>query len=415
MSTRLFRKSATDAQANKLDGDVIIAQPLSATLLTTAMIGFVVLVIVFLAMSSFNRKETVAGFLQPDKGISRLVAPRRGLISDILVADGDIVQQGQPLILLKTPEYLVDGGELNHLIASNFNQQVNLLNTRKIQLKEQFHSRQKELLTRIDFHESLLQDLNERRRLANQRLQLNQTRLTHLKTLADNGLVATEEIRQQQEIVLNVRQQLVEQRINEQTYRAQLQQLRGELERLPGDTEQQISLISSEISQLQQQQFELNARGQVLITAPSSGVVTNLLAEPGKSVQASDLLASIIPNEGELKAVLLIPTRAYGFVQTGQKTRIRFDAFPYQRFGLFEGQISKTSRSIVLPNEIDMPIVIQEPVYRVEVTLAMQDIRAYGESMPLQAGMLLSADVVLEQRSLLAWFLEPLLSLEGRI
>ncbi len=69
----------------------------------------------------------------------------------------------------------------------------------------------------------------------------------------------------------------------------------------------------------------------------------------------------------------------------------------------------------MLSNEVQMPIAIQEPVYRVEATLAEQEIRAYGDSMPLQAGMLLSADVVLEQRSLLAWLFEPLLSLKGRI
>lgn len=108
---------------------------------------------------------------------------------------------------------------------------------------------------------------------------------------------------------------------------------------------------------------------------------------------------------------ILIPTRAYGFVQAGQTTRI----FSYQSFGLFEGEVSRTSRAIVLPNEVDMPVAIQEPVYRVEATLAAQEIRAYGGSMPLQAGMLLSADVVLEQRSLLAWLLEPLLSLKGRL
>ncbi|WP_238528934.1 HlyD family secretion protein [Glaciecola punicea] len=108
-------------------------------------------------------------------------------------------------------------------------------------------------------------------------------------------------------------------------------------------------------------------------------------------------------------------TRAFGFVEAGQHTRIRFDAFPYQRFGLFEGEVTHAANSILLPGEVDMPISIQEPVYRVEVALGKQEIRAYGKEVPLQPGMTLSADVVLEQHSLISWLLEPILSLKGRI
>lgn len=68
-----------------------------------------------------------------------------------------------------------------------------------------------------------------------------------------------------------------------------------------------------------------------------------------------------------------------------------------------------------MPGEVDMPVPIQEPMYRVEVALGQQNIRAYGNNIPLQSGMLLSADIVLEQRSLISWLFEPILSLRGQI
>ncbi|WP_241984145.1 HlyD family efflux transporter periplasmic adaptor subunit [Aliidiomarina sedimenti] len=89
--------------------------------------------------------------------------------------------------------------------------------------------------------------------------------------------------------------------------------------------------------------MELNARGEILITAPVDGIVTNLIAEIGHHLQPAKSLVTIVPENSELKAVLLIPTRAYGFVQAGQAT--------------------------------------QEPVYRVEATLAAQEIRAYGDAV----------------------------------
>lgn len=410
----LFRPKAVESQSEKFDGQLIIAQPISSTLLTLALIATVLVIVIFLSTLSFNRKETVNGFLQPESGISRISAPRNGIVETIFVLDGYTVERGDPLLLLRTPEH-VAGGNLNALMEENVQKQITILNNRKQQLKRQADFQAHELEQRIAFHESQLNELLEQQSLARERLDINERRLTDLHLLTDNNLLPREETRQQKELILNLRQQLAELRGNRQSHLAQLEQLGGELARLPGDIEQQLSLIDSEITRLGHQQLELNARGEVLITAPVSGIVTNLIIEEGQQVQPSSSLVTIVPADSELKAVLLVPTRAYGFVQTGQITRIRFDAFPYQRFGLFEGQISKTSRSILLPNEIEMPISILEPVYPVEAKLSAQEIVAYGDSIPLQAGMLLSADIVLEERSLLAWLFEPLLSLQGRI
>lgn len=411
----LFRSSAIKAQANKLDGDVIIAQPVSSIILTACLLAAVITAVIFLSISSFNRKETVSGFLQPDAGISRISAPRNGVISAIYVNGGETVKKGDPLMLLKTPNYLAGGEGLNELISGNLIEQINLLNDRITQTTKQSGFQKAELEQRLKFHITQLSDIDAQQQLLQERLDINQARLADLSSLSKDGLIAIDEVRKQQELILNARQQIAELKVTKHSHQAQLEQLSGELTRLPGQTEKQLSIINSEITRLEQQQIELGARSEILITAPVGGVVTNLIAEIGQQVQPSGSLVTVLPNNTELKAMLLIPTRAYGFIKPGQNTKIRFDAFPHQRFGLFDGQISKTSKSIVLPNEIDMPVAIQEPVYRVEATLTAQEIRAYGESMPLQAGMLLSADVVLEERSLLAWLFEPLLSLKGRI
>ncbi|MFN4054117.1 MAG: HlyD family efflux transporter periplasmic adaptor subunit [Alishewanella aestuarii] len=181
------------------------------------------------------------------------------------------------------------------------------------------------------------------------------------------------------------------------------------------EQQQQLSLLETEESRLQQQQLELQGRRQLLLSAPVAGRVTNLIAEPGKTITGQQPLLTILPATASLEAILLVPTRAFGFVQPGQRTRLRFEAFPYQRFGIYDGEVIHSGQAILLPNELEMPVPIQEPVYRVAVALDSQEIRAYGSSVPLQSGMLLSADIVLEQRSLLSWLLEPISSLKGRL
>ena len=77
----LFRVNALKQQAAKLDGDVIIAQPLSSSVLTLVLLLLVALLVSFLALSSFHRKETVSGYLKPDLGLAKVSSPRPGIVS----------------------------------------------------------------------------------------------------------------------------------------------------------------------------------------------------------------------------------------------------------------------------------------------------------------------------------------------
>jgi membrane fusion protein len=411
----LFRLAAVKQQANRLEGDVIIAQPLSSTVLTASLVAIVGSLISFLALADFNRKETVTGYLQPTAGLAKVYAGRTGVVSQVLVRDGSEVAAGTPLLLIQFPDQLAEGESLVQSLQASLQSQQQLLQQRRQQLEQQFTQQQQELQQRQFLQQRLLAEQWQQLQLLQQRWQLQQQRLERLTALADSGAISKLDLQLQQETTLQIQQQLAELNGSRQQLLANQAQLDGQLQRLPTEHQQQLSLLESEHSRLEQQQLELQGRQQLLLSAPVAGRVTNLIAEPGKTIAAQQPLLTILPSGTALEAVLLVPTRAFGFVQPGQRTRLRFEAFPYQRFGIYEGEVTQTGQAILLPNELDMPVPIQEPVYRVAVALESQEIRAYGSSVPLQSGMLLSADIVLEQRSLLSWLLEPINSLRGRL
>lgn len=411
----LFRLAAVKQQANRLDGEVIIAQPLSTSLLTACLILMVIAILSFLAVADFNRKETVTGYLKPDIGLAKVMSPRSGVIQQVFIEDGQQVLVGERLALLRMPDQLAMGDSLSSTLQQGIEQQIALVSQRREQVITQFNQQASEYQSRLRLSQNLLQDLQAQQQLLQERLALHLQRQQDFSALQQRGAISATELQQQQELVLNLRQQLAELNASAQNQKAQFAQLEGLIERLPGEQQQQLTLLESELSRLSQQYTELSARGELLITAPISGRVTNLVAETGANVRAELPLLTIMPDNAELQAILLVPTRAYGFVQPGQRTRLRFDAFPYQRFGLYEGEVIKTAKAIVLPGEVDMPVALQEPVYRVQVALGQQEIRAYGTTVPLQSGMLLNADIVLEQRSLISWLFEPIVSLKGRL
>jgi Cation efflux system protein CusB domain 1 len=119
----------------------------------------------------------------------------------------------------------------------------------------------------------------------------------------------------------------------------------------------------------------------------------------------------------QLEAHLYSPGSAVGFLRVGQPVRLRYDAYPHQKFGHHEGVIASISRAAISPKDLPPQLASHAtprsaesaatPTYRVTVKLASQTVAAPGESVPLEAGMLLEADVALEKRRLYAWVFEP--------
>ena len=104
------------------------------------------------------------------------------------------------------------------------------------------------------------------------------------------------------------------------------------------------------------------------------------------------------------------------FLREGQALHIRYDAFPYQKFGVQTGEITNISPSLILPGElIDVPISINEPAYLVTAKISANEILAYGNNISLKAGMTFSADVHLSQRTLMEWLMEPIYSIKGKL
>jgi membrane fusion protein len=168
-----------------------------------------------------------------------------------------------------------------------------------------------------------------------------------------------------------------------------------------------------DLALLDQERIQQEANGGLLIQAPVTGLVANRLVEPGQAVQAGQPLVSLLPRGSVLQAQLLVPSRAIGFVERGDRVLLRYQAYPYQKFGHHVGEVIRVSRSALNPSDAGARGGGQnvEPFYRVLVALQVQSVAAYGKQEPLRPGMVLEADIMGEHRKLYEWVLEPLYAL----
>lgn len=163
------------------------------------------------------------------------------------------------------------------------------------------------------------------------------------------------------------------------------------------------------------------ARREILIRSPQAGMVTAITAESGQTVAAGQAMASVLPASSALEAEIYAPSRSIGFVKPGMQVLLRYQAYPYQKFGQHTATITEVASTSLRPDEMTMPGAtlpsgaIAEPLYRIRLKLHKQSVQAYGQEMPLRSGMLVDASILLEHRRLYEWVLEPLFSVSGRI
>ena len=184
---------------------------------------------------------------------------------------------------------------------------------------------------------------------------------------------------------------------------------------LPLDWQSKQIEHNRKLSSLAQREIEISSRREYSIKAPISGTLTALRVSEGQMLGNQSPLVSILPSETNLYAELFVPTRAAGFIEKGQQVYLRYEAFPYQHYGSYLGEVQSMSKVLMTPLELPIPVSLSEPVYIVKVSIDKQFVNAKGKTFGLQVGMLLSADIVLEERTLGHWMLEPIYSVTGRL
>ncbi|MEL7041549.1 MAG: HlyD family efflux transporter periplasmic adaptor subunit [Pseudomonadota bacterium] len=168
--------------------------------------------------------------------------------------------------------------------------------------------------------------------------------------------------------------------------------------------------MDQRLEQLRAQVRRTSADVTHIIRAPIDRKITGLQARVGEQSVSGMPLGVILPEDSLLIAEVYLPSRAIGFVETGQLVNIQYDAFPYQKFGIAYGEISQVASTAQLPREIGVASPTGETIYRVSISLEEQSISAFARRVPLQAGMELTADLMLENRRLIEWLLEPFVS-----
>ena len=253
------------------------------------------------------------------------------------------------------------------------------------------------------------------------RLALAQQAQARLESLRNENFVSAAQVQTKTEEVLGLKAQVQALERQRSVQSREIGALMVQRRELPLRTQAVQGEIDRDLASLSQQSAENEARRRIVVRAPQDGVVSGVLAEVGQTVTPAVALASLLPADAQLQAHLFAPSSAVGFVRPDQVVQLRYQAFPYQKFGHQGGDVVQVSRSPLQATELaSLPLQVAgsastEPLYRITVTLNRQTVSAYGQAQPLSPGMQLEADVLLERRRLIEWLFEPVFGIASRV
>ncbi|MDE2371784.1 MAG: HlyD family efflux transporter periplasmic adaptor subunit [Burkholderiales bacterium] len=411
MRTTLFRQEALDGQTTTMVGSLLAARRLPFGLVTALSVAAALALVALCVFGQYTRKAHVGGYLAPSTGLIRVVAGQSGTLLDKRVKEGQRVKRGDVLFVLSTERMSAQAGQVQARVTG-------AIGERAAALDREYASQRGVARLQLDGARRRLQSMQSEAEQVRSMLALQQQRvagaeaaLANHERLQADGFMPAAQVDLKRNELLEQRARLGELLRGRSTLEREMNLLELELQTAALNEARERSRHERERSQLAQEGMESESRGAQAIVAPADGVATAVLGEVGQSTQGQTVLLTIVPADATLQALLLVPSRAIGFLAVGDTVSLRYQAFPYQRYGAFRGRVVEIPRAMVTSQEAGAPQAPDEAVYRVNVALESQQVPTGRAVVPLQSGMSLEADVWLERRTLLEWMFEPLLGL----
>jgi membrane fusion protein len=413
MSQDLFRKAVFDARRERQLGGISLAQPLGPWLLTGLSLLAAAAIVAFLVLGEYTRRSRVTGQLVPDLGLATIVSPTRGVVARLFPEEGDRVGKDEALTIIDVPRVMASGTDALGMIRQGLETRRESLESLGRSQADQIDAQLAGLSRQRDAARRELAQIEDEIATRREQVRVGKETSERYRKLADQAYISRIQLSQQEQAVLGLtyEQQSLERQAT--TLRRNLAQLEQTLLELPARRQGALATTRRDLAALELERVQQEANGELLIRAPVAGLVASRLIEPGQAVQPGQPLMSLLPAGSRLQAQLLVPSAAVGFIAPGDEVLMRYQAYPYQKFGHHRGTVIRISRSAVVATGNDAQD--REPYYRVLVALDRQSILAYGNAEALRPGMRVDADILGERRKLYEWALEPLYAVRGRL
>ncbi|MFL6675371.1 MAG: HlyD family type I secretion periplasmic adaptor subunit [Massilia sp.] len=395
------------------------------------------------AWAVFGRLDIVAvaeGKLVPQSYVKIVQPAESGIVKEILVREGDSVRAGQVLMRMDT---LITDADAKSIQADFQRKRLTLRRVDAELANAPFHAQagdpphlaaavQAQYRANRAAFDAAIAEEKSRLAKANQDLAAAveierkfRAVLPHYREqeqafekLGKDGFAGGVLVSDKKRERIEKEQELATQSHMIESARAGVQQSEMKLVQIDSDYRRQLNVerddVQGAFDKLSQELAKQTHRKELLeLRATQDSVVKDLATHSiGTVVQPGTVLLTLVPEHETLRAEVWLSNEDIGFVKKGQKVRLKFAAFPFQKYGMVEGDVEHIGADSVDNASSNGGPPTEKPgapgaTYKALVTLKAAQLEADGERFPLSAGMQANAEILLGTRTVLEYLLSP--------
>ena len=345
MAASLFRMEAVEFQRTRAWAGATTPSPVATWLLTLFFAASIAGAISFLAFGSYARKETVPGYLTPVTGIAKVSPSAPGVVAELFVADGDTVQAGQRLLLVRSERHGAQGQAVDASVIDRLEAKRAAI-TERMEIEQRAADSQKETLsTALAGLEAEVGTMAELLRTQRERVKVAHDQVEAVRPTVAQGFTSMTEFRRRQDSELSQQQAATDLYRQLSTKAVDVREKRQALTELEAKTADNLAVLRAAVADAEAAIAEARGKQGYVVSAPVSGRVNSLQAWVGMNTETGVPFMSIVPDNAPLEVTLLVPVRAIGFVARNQQVNVAFDPFPFQTVRLPRRRLSFLSQT----------------------------------------------------------------------
>ncbi len=406
--------------------------PPQAIVSTVAIISlFLFGVITWAAVTTLNETSIAIGQIRPASSVQPVQHLEGGIVSQILVNEGDKVKKGQSILTLAPTAAMsnLDRIKARHMALSlqiirlkafakeeegNFSEYTNtypvLVEDQRDVLTQHNKSRtaqQEVILSQLDERKNELLLLNRQEKTEQRNLKIIAEELGMRQELTDKGLGSKIKLLEVQRAHNKAQGDLTQTQSKKAGVRATIAQVKGNLvalnEKFRNESLIQVDNLSSERAQVSAELTQLNDRVRRLsVLAPADGVIKGLKYRTvGSVIPPGDTIVEIVPISDMLVAEVKISPRDIGHVEIGTKVLLKIDTYNYARYGSITSSLNQVSASSFVDEE-------GNTYFKGLVELPQNYLGIDPKSNRITSGMTVVADIQTGRKTLLQYLVKPI-------
>ncbi|BBD63564.1 HlyD family secretion protein (plasmid) [Nostoc sp. HK-01] len=176
------------------------------------------------------------------------------------------------------------------------------------------------------------------------------------------------------------------------------------------DLQTKIAGLDSQIAQTKSQIVSLKLQlQQRIVRSPVDGMIFDLpIDKPGSVVQPGQRIAQIAPENTPLILKAEMPSTQSGFLKEGMPVKIKFDAYPFQDYGVVPGRVNWVSPD----SKVTQSNQGSTQNFELKISLERSYIQSGNKRILITPGQTATAEVIIRQRHLIDYILDPFKKLQ---